>query len=85
MIALGILELLRNLILVVFGAAGQTVVTELPYGMQEAVDLFAYSMHSIVQVLPMLEIMYTLFFWGIGVKIALLSIQFVMWILERIK
>jgi len=84
MISLGILQLINSLLTIILSPFGGTV-TQLPFGMQPAVDLFAGTLNSVFAVAPFVEVPFALIMWAIGIKIALVFLQFVMWIIERIR
>jgi len=84
MIALGILNLIYGVILLITVPFGG-IISELPFGMQPIVDLFAGALQSAFVVAPFMEVPFTLIMWAIGIKIALVSIGYIMWIIERIR
>jgi len=84
MLVLSFIDLIKDIILLTFSVFGGPV-TELPFGMQPAIDTFAEIIHSVLVMLPFMEVIYTLVIWAIGLKIMFVSISLVMWIIERIK
>jgi len=84
MLVLAVLQLIYETLLFLFAPLGG-VVTELPFGMQTAVDLFASSINTIIVVLPMLDIVWTLFLFAVGIKVALISIEMTFRIIQLIR
>jgi len=84
MIALGILQLIYAVILLITVPFGG-IIDVLPFGMQPAVDLFAGTLQNAFAVAPFIETPFTLIMWAIGIKIALVSLGYIMWIIERIR
>jgi len=84
MVALAFLQLLNTVISVILLPLGG-IVEELPFGMQPAVDLFAGTLNSVFAVAPFIEVPFSLIMWAIGIKIALLVLNMLMWIIARVR
>lgn len=60
-------------------------VTQLPFGMDPAVHLFIGTLKGILDVFPWLNIVFTIFLLGLGVKFALFTFRMVVWIISVIR
>jgi len=52
------------------------VITELPFGMDVAVQTFGSHVLAVVEILPMLDIIWTLFIWAIFIKMCLIILEY---------
>jgi len=62
-------------------AFGQPV-TEMPYGLQEPLELFANGIAVAVDTLPMMEVLFDIMIWGIQIKLLLISIEIFKWVVS---
>jgi len=50
-------------------------VTEMPFGIQPALQMFSNTIHSLIAAMPWLEVIYDFFIWGIQIKILFLVVE----------
>jgi len=57
-------------------------ITEMPYGLQEPLELLANGIAVAVDTLPMMEVIFDIMIWGIQIKILLLTIEILKWVIS---
>jgi len=56
-------------------------VTEMPFDTQNALQLFANTIHSAIDIMPFLDPMWNVLLWGIQIKIFVLSVQVIQFVI----
>jgi len=59
-------------------------VSEMPFGMQPALQMLADSLASLINIMPWLEVVFDVFIYGLQIKLLLLGVQLFQWILGLI-
>jgi len=57
-------------------------VTELPYGLQPALETFANGIALAVDTLPMMEVIFDIMIMGVQIKLLLLTIEIFKWVVS---
>lgn len=58
------------------------VVSELPYGMDEALSFFVATIKSLLQLLPWMQIVWNLILWAIFIKSLLFAWRWIQWFIH---
>ena len=84
MLFLALIEFLRDLVAITFGTLFG-VVEQLPFGMEEAFQLFSNYLWSTTEILPLLTTPLELVIWAIFIKILFMIFNMVLYLIQVIR